>query len=347
MNQIAPSNTDEWLEADGFGGFACGTAAGERTRRYHALLLAASTPPTGRFVLVNGIDAWLETPAEPGRRIALSVQRYAPDVLAPPDPAPLRGFVRAPWPTWAFELPDGATLRHELWVAKSTSATVLRWSLDGASQAATPWRLQVRPLLSGRDYHALHHENAGFDFCAATVGANVCWRPYPGVPAIAALSNGAYVHEPDWYRNFLYTAERERGLDCTEDLATPGRFSFELARGPALLVLGQGSALNVDTSSYVVMLEHAERARRVRLQSVAPGAAADPGRHGTELPPALALAADSYLVARARGRTLLAGFPWFTDWGRDTFIAMRGLALATGRLAAAEAILLEWAGTVS
>src|SRR5918993_2838343 len=94
----------EWLEADGLGGFASGTVSGIRTRRYHALLLTATTPPTGRMVLVNGFDAWLTTSAG---RVALSTQRYAPDVLHPDGYQRIRSFTAQPWPTWEFETPDG------------------------------------------------------------------------------------------------------------------------------------------------------------------------------------------------------------------------------------------------
>ena len=99
----------------------------------------------------------------------------------------------------------------------------MRWrlrSLPGSVQ------LMVRPLLSGRDYHALHHENPAFDFNAEVTGARVLWRPYPGVPAISAVTDGSYRHDPVWYRNFQYDAERERGLDFVEDLASPGVFTW-------------------------------------------------------------------------------------------------------------------------
>ena len=94
----------EWLEVDGLGGFASGTVSGIRTRRYHALLLAATTPPTGRMVLVNGIEAWLETP---GGRFALSAQRYVPDVVHPDGERRIVEFQSEPWPTWVLRAEDG------------------------------------------------------------------------------------------------------------------------------------------------------------------------------------------------------------------------------------------------
>src|SRR5580765_369691 len=109
----------EWLEADGLGGFASGTTSGVRTRRYHALLLTATTPPTGRVVLVNGFDAWVDTPAG---SFALTTQRYAPDVGHPDGASRMTPFVTDPWPTWEYELPDGTSIRQELFAQHGTGA---------------------------------------------------------------------------------------------------------------------------------------------------------------------------------------------------------------------------------
>ncbi|KMO36466.1 glycogen debranching protein [Methylobacterium variabile] len=317
-----PDDAREWLEADGLGGFASGPVSGPRTRRYHALLLTATTPPTGRVVLVNGIEAEVETAAG---RVPLSTQAYAPDVLHPDGWRHVTGFTPRPWPTWTFALPDGSTLTQEVLVEPDSCETVLRWERrtgDG------PCTLTVRPLLSGRDYHALHRENPALAFTATVRDGNVSWRPYPGLPAVATLTNGTYAHAPDWYRNFLYAAEAARGLDDTEDLASPGSFTFDLAAGAGVMILRSGDGLAVRAEAHTARVVAAERARREALSP-------------------LALAAGAYLVDRPGGRTLVAGFPWFTDWGRDTFIAMRGLLLATGALAQARAILLAWAGAVS
>ena len=294
--------------------------SGPRTRRYHALLHAAVQPPTRRMVLVNGIEAWLE---RGGETVPLSTQLYAPDVAQPDGWRHVVGFASTPWPSWTYALPEGASLRHELFVDPDGGGTVLRWS-----GAVPGWRLHVRPLLSGRDQHALHAENPAFRFDAAVIGGNVCWRPYDGVPAIAALTNGTYAHAPQWYRQFLYVWEQQRGLDCLEDLAAPGIFSFDFSDGPAVMVLRAGDGLLVRAVDHAITLAAAELARRT----------AAPGPSG--------VVAAGYLVDRDRGRTVIAGFPWFTDWGRDSFIALRGLCLATGRIADARRILLQWAGLV-
>ena len=315
----------EWLEADGLGGFASGTVAGIRTRRYHALLLAATTPPTGRMVLVNGIEAWLETPAG---RFALSAQRYTPDVVYPDGQERIAAFRAEPWPQWVFRAAGGTEVSQEIVACHEWPEVVLRWRLQNGAGA----RLVVRPLLSGRDYHALHHENPAFRFDAAVSGTRISWQPYAGVPAVAALTNGRYRHEPTWYRNFQYDAERARGLDFIEDLASPGVLTFDLGQGDAVLVLAAGDAAPAAADDPVTHARQSlerEASRRSRFASP------------------LERAADAYVVRRASGRTIVAGYPWFTDWGRDTFITLRGFMGLPGGLDLAREVLLAWAPAVS
>jgi glycogen debranching enzyme len=244
-------------------------------------------------------------------RFALSSQCYAPDVVYPDGASHLTDFSPDPWPTWRYTLPDGTRIEHSVFVARATGETVLQWTAD------RPASLTVRPLLSGRDYHALHHENGGFDFTTRRDGGALVWQPYPQVAPVTARGNFRWTDAADWFRRFLYTAERERGLDDQEDLASPGVFAWDLA-SPATLILRARTPGDGDPAA----LAAAERARRP-----------DP--------------AGAYLAARPPGQTILAGFPWFTDWGRDTFIAMRGLLLTRGRLAEAAEILLAWSGLVS
>jgi predicted glycogen debranching enzyme len=321
----------EWLEPDGLGGFASGTTSGVRTRRYHALLLTATTPPTGRVVLVNGCEAWLDTASG---TFALTTQRYTPDVLYPDGASRIMSFFNQPWPTWVLDLPNGTRIIQEVFVQHGLGTTVLSWRAENIRDSP---RLRVRLLLSGRDYHATHHENGAFRFEAERTGAAVTFRPYADIPSIVCLSNGAYEPMPEWYRQFLYSAERERGLDDTEDLASPGVFTWQLTddspRAIVLLKPGGTSAPMARSALEVLALaDSAGDAERTR-------------RMGFRAP--LDRSADAYLVQRGSGRTVVAGYPWFTDWGRDTFIALRGLCLTTGRLVDARDILVEWASAVS
>jgi glycogen debranching enzyme len=179
----------------------------------------------------------------------------------------------------------------------------VRFALEGSPRKCA---LVLRPFLSGRDYHSLHHENPAFRFDAEIEGERVAFRPYEGAPPVVFLTNGVYRHDPSWYRNFLYEAERERGLDFAEDLASPGEIRFDLEKGEAIWILSsEPEALaNRGASSLLEELHRDERTRR-------------------------------------------EGFPTVFHWGRDTFIALRGLCLSTSRFEEAESILLEWADAVS
>jgi predicted glycogen debranching enzyme len=149
------------------------------------------------------------------------------------------------------------------------------------------------------------------------------------VPAVHTLANASYEHAPEWYRRFRYEQEVARGLDGTEDLASPGIFRFDLAAGTADLVFATGAGdrapfdTGADPHAYADAVRESERTRR----------AAFPSR--------LHRSADAYVVSRGAGRTIVAGYPWFTDWGRDTFIALRGICLAAGRIDDARRILLD------
>ena len=279
-------------------------------------------PPASQIVLVNGIEAWVTTNTG---RFAISTQRYMPDVTYPEGWRSIVAFTHQPWPSWEFRLPDGTAIEHEVFVHRGCQRTALRWRRTAGSGAC---RLTVRPLLSGRDYHALHRENSLFTFDAIEQDGTVTWRPYDGLPPISSLSNGVYRAAPTWYRQFLYTAERDRGLDYIEDLASPGCFAFDVARNEAVLI-------------FLVAKDRGNRRAHSPRGSPMLSVIGAPRRR-----------TSSRRLRRLPGRWrtrphVLAGFPWFTDWGRDTFIALRGLLLTTGRLAEAEIILADWAGLVS
>jgi predicted glycogen debranching enzyme len=315
----------EWLEADGLGGFASGTSALLRTRRYHGLLLSATRPPSERVLLVNGVIVYADTPRG---AYALSSDRYAPDVTHPDGSARVRTFTTERWPSWTFDL-GPTSIAFELLVVHGMPATILRWRKTGDE----PISLRVRPLLSCRDLHALAHANDSFRFASERTGDRIVWRPYEDAPGIVCAQNGAFTHAPEWYRNFLYTEERARGLDHLEDLASPGELRFSLEE-PASIVFAceteeTQAALEGGVGAFVAEAIERERSRRAAF------------------PTRLHRAADAYVVVRGRGRTVIAGYPWFGDWGRDTFLALRGLCLATDRLELARDILLEWSGAVS
>jgi len=275
------------------------------------------------MMMVAGLEAWVETVAG---RTDLIAQQYVPDVTHPA--VTIDRFARAPWPTWTYQIPGGGRITMEVFVASGFARTWLRWQ---AQDVARPLVLKVRPLLASRDYHGLQRENTTARMATTRRDDEVSWRLYADGPRIACRSTGEWHDEPSWFRQFQYNAEAERGLDHVEDLASPGVLRFVLDQGPAVAVFGTDESLGGLGDDLVGLAEQtamAERRRRATL--------------GDEL----AQAADSYFVRRGAGLTLVAGYPWFTDWGRDTFIAMRGLCLATGRLADARDILLAWAQAI-
>jgi predicted glycogen debranching enzyme len=325
--QLSWRDHEEWLETDGLGGFASGTVGGIRTRRYHGLLTVARRPPVERCLLVNGIETHVECD---GQSTPLSSQHYGGDVIHPEGFKRLIAFRSEPWPTWVYELPGGRRITHELFAPHESPMVVLRWWLDEPA----PCQLRVRPLLSGRDLHALHQENSAFRWQPSQQAGVVRWEPYPGLPGVLAFASGSYAHAPLWYRRFFYQEEASRGFDATEDLASPGEFSFELARGPAVLMLAAHHDRPINLPAGPVQ-QAANALRRNELQ-----------RRSAFASP-LHRAGDQYLVRRGNGRSIIAGYPWFGDWGRDTFIAMRGLCLSTDRLEDARQILLAWAPHIS
>lgn len=325
-----PQDANEWLEADGLGGFASGTASGLRTRRYHGLLLCALKPPQDRRLLVQGFVAWLETP---NGRAELWPQAYGGGYFGPCDAA-VEHFSCEPWPTWRLRTTLGPVVEVELFVPHGRPAVALRFRLADAWDQ--PVTLRVRPLLSGRDFHSLHRENPAFHFGTQHQGELVRFTPYPGAPAVQSLSNARFDAAPDWYRSFYYREEAERGLDATEDLATPGVLELNLEHDKReLWWLLQGEvagALAVPiegAAAFVQLLRRGELERRGQTSDV------------------LERAAAAYVVKRGEGKSIIAGYPWFGDWGRDTFIALRGLCLARGDTETARAILCEWATVVS
>lgn len=319
----------EWLETNGLGSYASGTVAGAHTRRYHGLLVAALAPPVRRFVLLAKVE---EAVGEGAERVELSANQYR-GAVHPQGFRLVREFSLSPFPTWEFELPHGR-LRKRCLMARDRQATLLRYELlDGE-----PVPLELRPLLAFRDYHHLTTENPVLDRRAEVGEGRVRLAPYPGLPSLWLFHTGERFRGEggDWYRGFEYREELARGLAGHEDLFSPGVFEFTLAPGrPAWLVatLDPGFPL-----TEVGRIEEEEARRRASLAGGLPGA--DP------LGQALAQAADQFLVQRGEGASVIAGYPWFTDWGRDTMISLPGLTLLTGRHAEARAILVTFARAV-
>ncbi|HNM16363.1 MAG TPA: amylo-alpha-1,6-glucosidase, partial [Nitrospira sp.] len=319
----------EWLETNGRGGYASGTVAGANTRRYHAMLLIARHPPVDRVVLVNHVEEFVESG---GRTFPLSTNLYH-DAVHPEGYQYCEEFSADPWPTWRYA-GHGIRLVRELLCPQGRDLVILRWRL--LDDASSPVVLRVRPMLSGRDFHAAQRENAAVRSEATTEEGQVMWHPYEGLPAVRALHNGRYHHGPDWYRHVYYRVERERGLDHIEDWWSPGECVFTLTPGTAAELVFTSEPL---PSYDVTQAIEAERLRREQVRQSIPT--------GDVLTRRLWGATGAYLVQRGARQTVVAGYPWFADWGRDTFVALPGLCLVTGRYDVARQVIEAFASYVS
>ena len=284
---LTQSSQLEWLESNGTGAFAMGTVSGANTRCYHAHLLAALHPPTDRQVILAKVDE--DVILDGATPVPLSTN-FFPGVVHPRGFEHLASFRLDPFPIWRFQVGD-ATIEKRLWLVPDRQIVVIQYRSD------RPVTLEARPFLAGRDYHSLRRAGdppSGFGLC----------------------SNAKRLRDVrDWYFNFDYPVERDRGLDFQEDLYCPRAYTFELSP---------------DHPGYFVAT--AERHLRATAEDVAHWEAL---RLERGLDPA-----NDFIVHRTDGEpTIIAGYPWFTDWGRDTMIALPGLLIARGRLDEARRVI--------
>ena len=327
----AAASTREWLETNGIGGFASSTISGSNTRRYHSLLTAATRPPLGRVTMLSKFE---ETLILDGKSFELSSNRY-PNAIYPQGFRYLKSFKLAPFPVWLYEV-EGVEIEKKIFMVDGQNTTVCCWEIKDQSQNANrKSQIELKPLLSFCDYHHLQHANAEFDLHYETAEQLVTVRPYASMPALYFAHNAVAVEDTGaWYRNFEYAIEKERGFDYTEDLFQPFALRFDLSRQAFVVASTDGKSF-----PQVENLEKAEIERRENLVERA-GATDDFTKQ-------LVLAADQFVVSRGAGKTIIAGYPWFSDWGRDTMIALNGLTLATNRPEIAKSILLEFAEHIS
>ncbi|MCI0420555.1 MAG: amylo-alpha-1,6-glucosidase [Acidobacteria bacterium] len=318
----------EWLETNGRGSFASGTVSGANTRRYHGLLVASLHPPVDRFVTLSKVE---ETFVQGDQRFELGASQF-PFAVSPKGYSLVREFALSPFPRWTYDL-NGLLLEKSVFMVRGENTTVVRYRLiDPGDSFAV---LAVRPFVAFRDYHSLTAENGSIQQRPERDEPGLLQlHPYEGLPALKLHHNGvAFTVEPNWYRKFEYLEEQDRGLDFREDLFTHGYFSFELSsKSPNAFLVATLDDKELVTLAQVEELEDSETIRR---QQIASGlSSTDP------FVEQLALAADSFVITRADGASsVIAGYHWFTDWGRDTMISLPGLALTTQRSDLAKGIL--------
>ncbi len=316
----------EWLETNGLGGFASSTVAGLNTRRYHGLLVAAIKPPVVRTVLLAKLE---ETLVIDGQRYELSANQY-PGAVHPQGYQFLKRFRLDPFPVFTYEV-AGLELEKSVLMIHGENTTVMQYEIIG--HTARRVSLELRPLIAFRDYHSLTHENGALNAAVQMADGLATVTPYAGLPALH------FAHDADeieltgwWYRNFEYAIERERGLEFREDLFSPFALKSDLTQRQAVSIIASTERRE---AAQAALLRQAEIRRRAAIKALS---AVD-----DELVRTLTAATDQFIVARGDHKTVIAGYHWFSDWGRDTMIALPGLTLAVGRADAARDILLEFA----
>jgi glycogen debranching enzyme len=304
----AQSLKREWLETNGIGGFACSTVAGANTRRYHGLLTAAIKPPVVRCLLLSKLEETLVVGKE---RFELSSNLYE-GCTHPEGYRYLTGFRLDPFPIFTYEA-GGVKIEKRIFLIQGENTFVAEYETDFSG-----CQLELRPLIAFRGYHELTHRNDALNDSLNDRDGVVSIQPYSDLPRLYFAHDArALRREGNWYFNFVYPVELERGLDFREDLFCPFVLEYDLTPGRAVTVIASTTPKALSSRPY--------GPRR---------SSGDP----------LAAAAAQFVVARGNFRTVIAGYPWFSDWGRDTMISLPGLTLATGEFDTARDILRAFAG---
>jgi predicted glycogen debranching enzyme len=331
VSQPAISTGLEWLVANGIGGYASGTLSGVLSRRYQGLLVAALNPPTERTTLVSKVDETLIY-ADQAYPLFSNQWNPDPDSITPQGYTLLnRFFLDVGLPVWEYSIAD-AILEKRVWMAYGHNTTYVRYMLVRGNLPAT---LNAKVLVNYKDFHANTQGGAWhMSISAVTHGLRV--NAFDGATPFYLLSADAAIdplHE--WYYNYYLNREAYRGLDATGDhlLAGEARFTLQPSESVTLVFSTDPDAPLDSDAAY-----QAAHQRQIQLIEQAQ-ASSEP-----DWIQQLVLAADQFIVQRRAGdnpdgRSVIAGYPWFSDWGRDTMISLPGLTLNTGRQAEAALIL--------
>jgi predicted glycogen debranching enzyme len=319
----------EWLETNGLGGFASSTLIGLNTRRYHGLLTASTTPPTGRVLMLSKLE---ETVVVGGERYELGANQY-PGAIHPEGYHYLAEFRLDPFPVFIYRV-AGLEIEKRVFMVHGENTTVVEYEIRAQDGSAGPQCvLELRPLIAFRDYHSTTHRNDALNSALETREGLVSIQPYPDLPHLFFAHNAQELaSEGKWFLNFEYRVERERGLDFEEDLYHPFTLRFDLTDGRSATVIASTEPRDAASAA---ALREGERRRREAILDAGPG--------DQPLVRSLTAAADQFIVERDALKTVVAGYHWFTDWGRDTMIALPGLTLVTGRYNIARQILEAYA----
>jgi predicted glycogen debranching enzyme len=317
----------EWLETNGLGGFSSSSIVGLNTRRYHGLLTAATKPPVGRLVLLSKLE---ETLVIDGHPYDFSANQY-PGAVHPQGHRYLKEFRLDPFPTFVYDV-EGAEIEKRVFMVHGENTTVVEYNIHSPGRTSE-CVLELRPLIAFRDYHGTTHQNASLDPAVRSEDGMATIAPYNSLPDLHFGHNADALELTGyWYLNFEYAAEQERGLDAHEDLFNPFVLRFPVHHGATATVV---ASTKVRPAALAPVLREQEIERRQAIIQRAPST--DP------LIQQLTAAADQFIAQRGELNTIIAGYHWFADWGRDTMIALPGITLMTGRPDVARNILEAFA----
>ena len=335
--EIAESR--EWLVTNGLGGYASGTVAGTTTRRYHGLLVAALQPPVKRMMLVSGLD---ETVRYRESHFSLATNRWASGFVSPKGYLQLESFhLEGSKPVWRYALED-ALLEKRVWMKQGENTAYVRYSLVRGKERIG---LDAKVLVNYRDFH---HTTQGVDWAtrveAVEDGLSVV--AYEGArPYYLKSVEGSWNARTEWYRNYFLSRERARGLDDQEERLYAGQFRCELECGESATMVFSTEP-NAGMNGEEALSEQSNHELRLyqNWQTQYGSSCATSVDDEPSWLWQLVLAADQFMVRRmlpdaSEGRSIIAGYPWFNDWGRDVMIALPGLTLAMGRPEMARKIL--------
>jgi predicted glycogen debranching enzyme len=353
----------EWLITNGLGGYASGTVSGANARKYHGLLVVAAKPPVQRYVVLSRVedrvivgDGAVEKEGEEAEGVAdLSTNEFA-DLVHPQGYKRCVSFELAGpggGPVWRYEIDGGGVVEKSITLVHGQDAVIVRYVLlpGSAGGAQKPVRLQVQPMLAGRDFHGTIqlYNRPWWTIVSGDKGEKgPIMLAAPECPVQLQISHNAdkfHVNACWWY-NFTFRVERASGYPDREDLWTPGFLEFTMRPGVPVGFIASTQGVPWEQQE---MLVAATGARREKLAH-----AFDKVDAKDEFLSALSVAADQFVVYRTAGAaeegkesgvgaSVIAGYPWFEDWGRDAFISLCGLTLVTGRHDVARAVLATFA----
>ena len=315
----------EWLVTNGLGGYGSSTIIGTNTRSYHGLLVAATDPPAERTLLLSSLDEEVTTGSG---RYELASHQY-PGTIYPEGFRHLVEFRSDPIPTFIYRTGDGTTVEKKVFMIFGENTTVVRYEIEGECS------FRVVPLVNCRSFHFASPAPRMEQTAITPEGGGGGVRLRSGGCDLFLVSDrGRYVPEELWYHNLEYGEERRRGLAWREDAFSPGRFEVSVEGHQTLSIVASPDRSSAAGSDELLIREEE------RVEGLKGDGRRDPRfRH-------LSVAADQFLVERVAGKSIIAGYHWFNDWGRDAMISLPGLLLTTRRFGEARAVLATFAGAM-